>query len=115
MNKDQRRYPRYPSNIVLEISDYAKPSRKASALVTDISESGLCFETNQELELGSSLTLRLEVPMTIQGGVVYASSRGNKQRYGLRFHNVRFEPQRRQVTHSRKMIRMPVIPPVKAS
>lgn len=108
--KDNRRHPRYPSNIVLEISDYSKPAKKVSALVTDISETGLCFETSQDLEIDSSITLKLEVPLLVQGGIVHGSSRGNKRRYGLRFHNVRFAPQRTPLARSRKMVRVPFIP-----
>ncbi|MBI2071286.1 MAG: PilZ domain-containing protein [Elusimicrobia bacterium] len=105
--KEQRKYERHPASFVLEIADFAKPSKKVSALVTDVSEGGLCFESDQKIELGSSLTLRLEVPLMVQGGVVRTETRGNKFRYGVRFHNVRFSTGRPKFARPRTMIRMP--------
>ena len=105
--KEQRKHERYPTDFILEIADFVKPTKKVSALVTDISEGGLCLESSQKIEVGASLTLRLQVPLMVQGGVVRKQPRGSKISYGVRFHNGRFQPQVRKFTRARTMVRMP--------
>lgn len=92
-NKERRRHERYPTNFVLDINDAVARQRLVKAVVTDVSEGGLSFETKQKMETGSSLTLRLDLPLTVQGDIVRSEPRGGKIRYGVRFHHVRFKPE----------------------
>ncbi|MBI4368752.1 MAG: PilZ domain-containing protein [Elusimicrobia bacterium] len=108
-SNNARQFERYPTNFVLEIADYAKPEKKVTALITNISEGGLCFESDHKIEVGASLTLRLAVPMVVQGGVVRTETRQGKRRYGVRFHNVRFTPQERKFARPRTMVQKPTI------
>ncbi|MBI4670010.1 MAG: PilZ domain-containing protein [Elusimicrobia bacterium] len=102
---DRRKHHRYPTSFVLDIGDLTRPNKKVSALVTDVSEGGLCLESNHKLDIGSSLTLRLELPLMVQGGVVRSDKRGSKYRYGVRFHNVRFTAQGQGFAKPRTMVR----------
>lgn len=106
-SKEKRRFKRFPANITLEISDNMKPGKKIAAIITDISEGGLAFESNQKLEMGSSVNLQVETPLSVQGGVVHVEERGAKFRYGIRFSSVRFQQMKREFSRPRTMVRMP--------
>jgi len=107
-SKDKRRFARQSTNFSLEISDPAKPGRKVTALITDMSDGGMALETSSKMEIGS--TLRLAIPAIIRGGVIRCEERGSKFRYGIQFHQVGLQPARREFAKPRTMIRAPQLP-----
>ncbi|MEK6544229.1 MAG: PilZ domain-containing protein [Elusimicrobiota bacterium] len=90
--KERRKFARHQTSLSLTIPGHSSRGIPAKAQVVDISEGGLGFETSQKMELGSSFTLSLDLPLTVQGDIVRAAPQGRKFRYGVRFHRVRMTP-----------------------
>ena len=108
--KEKRKSERFPANFSLDIADTMKPGKKIAATVTDISEGGLGIEMSQRMDVDSTISLRMESSLMVQGGVTRMERKRGKYRYGVRFQNVRFQPVKREFSKPRTMVRMPRLP-----
>lgn len=109
--KEMRRHQRYPTNFSLDIADIIKSGKKITAVITNISEGGMALETSQKMDVDSSLSLQIQMPLSVQGGVVRSEQKRGKYRYGVRFHNVRFQPMKQEFAKPRTMVRVPRLTP----
>lgn len=91
---EQRRHARVPLGITLDISMLGAAATKCRATITDLSEGGMTFKTEAELEEGMTLHLKLPNKLDIRGEVRSARSggTGGQRRYGVRFHKIGYFP-----------------------
>ena len=90
---EQRRHPRTPLGVTLDISMQGPAAAKCRATITDLSAGGMTFKTEAELEKGMTLHLRLNPDMQIRGEVrSVLGPTGGQRRYGVRFHKIGFTP-----------------------
>lgn len=89
---EQRRYPRFPVGITMDIHTKGRTIGKVRGTITDLSVSGMTFKTNAELEEGAILFLKINIPLEIRGEVRHmrSGSAGGFHRYGVRFHRIGF-------------------------
>ncbi len=92
---EQRRHPRTPLGVTLDISMQGPAAAKCRATITDLSAGGMTFKTDAELEKGMTLHLRMNPELQIRGEVrSVLSSVGGQRRYGVRFHKIGLAPTR---------------------
>ena len=90
---EQRRHPRTPLGVTIDISMQGPSAAKCRATISDLSAGGMTFRTDAELEKGMTLHLRVNPELQIRGEVrsVLGSS-GGQRRYGVRFHKIGLTP-----------------------
>jgi hypothetical protein len=88
--KEKRRHPRFPVGITMDIHAKRQTVGKCRGTISDLSVGGMSFKSNSMLEEGSSLYLRINIPLEIRGEVrhIKAGSTGGMHRYGVRFHKI---------------------------
>lgn len=90
---EQRRHPRTPLGVTLDISMQGPDAAKCRATITDLSASGMTFKTDAELEKGMTLHLKLSSDLQIRGEVrSVLGATGGQRRYGVRFHKIGLAP-----------------------
>ena len=91
--KEKRRHPRFPVGITMDIHAHGHTVGKCRGTITDLSVGGMSFKTNSELEHGSVLYLKINIPLEIRGEVRHMriGSSGGMHRYGVHFHRIGFE------------------------
>lgn len=90
---EQRRHPRTAVGATFAISMQGPAAAKCRATISDLSEGGMTFKTNAELEKGMTLHLRLNTDLQIRGEVrSVLGSIGGQRRYGVRFHKIGLGP-----------------------
>ena len=90
---EQRRHPRVPLGVTLDINMGGASAAKCRATITDLSEGGMTFKTMADLEEGMTLHLRVNPELQIRGEVRSArGSSGGQRRYGVRFHKIGYCP-----------------------
>ena len=90
---EQRRHPRTPLGVTLDINLQGGVAVKCRATITDLSAGGMTFRTDADLEEGMTLHLRLNHKLQIRGEVRSALGlSGGLRRYGVRFHKIRLAP-----------------------
>ncbi len=86
---EQRRHPRVPLGVTLDISMQGPISGKCRATITDLSAGGMTFKTDADFEKGMTLHLRLNSELQIRGEVrSVLGPTGGQRRYGVRFHKI---------------------------
>ncbi|HAH08016.1 MAG TPA: hypothetical protein DCM05_16070 [Elusimicrobia bacterium] len=89
--KEKRRHPRFPVGISLELFTRGRNVGKCKGEILDLSMGGMAFKTNQELEEGSSLFLKVNIPLEIRGEVRHIKgAAAGQRRFGVRFHKIGF-------------------------
>ncbi|MBI4248034.1 MAG: PilZ domain-containing protein [Elusimicrobia bacterium] len=88
--REKRQFPRFPVALTFDAHNLGAPLTKCKAVITDLSVSGMAFESDAVLEEGTALHLTVKIPFEIRGLVRHISKRGNLHRYGLRFHKFGF-------------------------
>jgi|CXWL01.1.fsa_nt_gi c-di-GMP-binding flagellar brake protein YcgR len=90
---EQRRHPRTAIGATFDINMHGPAAAKCRATITDLSEGGMTFKTDAELEMGMTLHLRLNPDLQIRGEVrSVLGSIGSQRRYGVRFHKIGLTP-----------------------
>lgn len=89
-SREKRSYPRFPVGISMDLRMKGRSVAKCRGTITDLSVSGMSFRTDQQLEEGSVLFLKVNIPMEIRGEVrhIRTGSGGGLYRYGVRFHKI---------------------------
>ena len=88
---EKRRHPRYPVGITMDIHEGGGLTQdKVRGTITDLSISGMTFKTNKQLEEGSMLYLKINIPLEIRGEVRHIRGGAPLHRYGVRFHKIGF-------------------------
>ncbi len=89
---DKRKHPRFPVGITMDIHAKGHTVGKCRGTIADLSVGGMSFKTTSELEEGTSLYLKINIPLEIRGQVrhIKAGSTGGMHRYGVRFHKIGF-------------------------
>ncbi len=86
---DQRRHPRTAVGATFDISMQGPAAARCRATITDLSEGGMTFRTDADLEKGMTLHLRLNPDLQIRGEVrSVLGPTGGTRRYGVRFHKI---------------------------
>jgi len=86
---EQRRHPRTPLGVTLDISMQGPDAAKCRATISDLSAGGMTFKTDAELEKGMTLHLRFNPDIQIRGEVrSVLGPIGGLRRYGVRFHKI---------------------------
>ena len=86
---EQRRHQRTAVGATFDINIQGPTAAKCRATITDLSEGGMTFKTDAELEKGMTLCLRLNSDLQIRGEVrSVLDSIGGQRRYGVRFHKI---------------------------
>ncbi|MFC1679278.1 PilZ domain-containing protein [Elusimicrobiota bacterium] len=87
---EKRKHPRFPVGITMDIHAKGHAIGKCRGSITDLSVSGMTLKTNSELEEGSVLYLKINIPLEIRGEVrhIRSGSTGGLHRYGVRFHHI---------------------------
>jgi c-di-GMP-binding flagellar brake protein YcgR len=90
---EKRQHPRFPVGITMDIHAKGQTISKCRGTITDLSVSGMTFRTSAELEEGSVLFLKINIPLEIRGEIrhIRAGSTGGMHRYGVRFHRIGFD------------------------
>lgn len=90
---DKRRHQRFPVGITMDLHAKGESVGKFRGTITDLSVGGMSFKTNTELEEGSVLYLKINIPLEIRGEIrhIRNAAAGGMQRYGVRFHKIGFE------------------------
>lgn len=90
--KEKRKHPRFPVGITMDIHAKGHAVGKCRGTISDLSVGGMSFRTNTLLEEGSSLYLKINIPLEIRGEVrhIKAGSSSGMYRYGVRFHKIGF-------------------------
>lgn len=88
--QEKRKHPRFPVGITMDIHAKGQTVNKCRGTITDLSVSGMTLKTNSELEEGSVLYLKINIPLEIRGEVrhIRSGSTGGLHRYGVRFHHI---------------------------
>lgn len=90
---EQRRHPRTVVGATFDINMAGPAAAKCRATITDLSEGGMTFRTDAELEKGMTLHLRLNPALQIRGEVrSVLGAVGGQRRYGVRFHKIGLAP-----------------------
>ena len=90
---EQRRHARFPLGVTLDINMQGAGATKCRATITDLSETGMTFKTEAELEEGMTLHLRFNPELQIRGEVrSVRGASGGQRRYGVRFHKIGYFP-----------------------
>lgn len=90
---EQRRHPRTAVGATFDVSMQGPAAAKCRATITDLSEGGMTFKTDAELEKGMTLHLRLNPDLQIRGEVrSVLGPAGGLRRYGVRFHKIGLAP-----------------------
>lgn len=90
---EQRRHPRTAVGATFDVSMQGPAAAKCRATITDLSEGGMTFRTDAELEKGMTLHLRLNTDLQIRGEVrSVLGPVGGQRRYGVRFHKIGLAP-----------------------
>ena len=88
---EKRRFPRFPLGITMDLHARGLAvSKGVSGTIIDLSVGGMSFETPAELEEGSSIYLKINIPLEIRGQVRHIRKVGLTHRYGVRFHKIGF-------------------------
>lgn len=89
-----RAYIRHPSDVPIEFIEIkaADPAaaNTSSSLIQDVSQGGLCFGSQQKLEVGSRVSIRIPLvspPFEAEARVVWCLSRSNGYENGIEFTN----------------------------
>ncbi|MFH1723805.1 MAG: PilZ domain-containing protein [Elusimicrobiota bacterium] len=90
---DKRRHPRFPVGIAMDIHLKGQAVQRCRGTISDLSVGGMSLRADADLEHGSSLYLKINIPLEIRGEVrhIKSGSRGGMHRYGVRFHHIGFE------------------------
>ncbi|PCI32227.1 MAG: hypothetical protein COB53_12645 [Elusimicrobia bacterium] len=83
---NERRHTRVPVGITMDIRTSA--GEVCRGAISDLSDSGMTFESDAVLEEGQSLYLKMDTPLEIRGEIrhIRPSDQGGMTRYGVRFH-----------------------------
>jgi hypothetical protein len=84
MNQEHRKNVRIPSRIVTTLHTPDSVVTKVGCM-TDLSLEGMCFETEAEIGRGTDIYLTFNLPVEVQGRVVYISKKGPLKQYGVKF------------------------------
>jgi c-di-GMP-binding flagellar brake protein YcgR len=86
---EQRRHPRTAVGATFDINMQGPAAARCRATITDLSEGGMTFKTDADLEKGMTLHLRLNPDLQIRGEVrSVLGPTGGTRRYGVRFHKI---------------------------
>ncbi|MBI4057536.1 MAG: PilZ domain-containing protein [Elusimicrobia bacterium] len=85
---EKRKHPRFPVGLALELHAPGHLISRGKGKIVDLSVGGMSFETNAELEEGTSLYLKVNIPLEIRGDVRHIRQRGTLHSYGVRFHKM---------------------------
>ncbi len=92
-NSEQRRHPRVPLGVTLDINMKGAAASKCRATITDLSEGGMAVKTNADLEQGMTLHFNFNPALQIRGEVRSVQGpTGGQRRYGVRFHKIGYSP-----------------------
>ncbi|MBI4348495.1 MAG: PilZ domain-containing protein [Elusimicrobia bacterium] len=91
--REKRKHPRFPVGITMDVHAKGHTVGKCRGTISDLSVGGMSFKTTAELEEGTSLYLKINIPLEIRGEVRHmkSGSGGGMHRYGVRFHKLGFE------------------------
>lgn len=89
---EKRKHPRFPVGITMDVHAKGHTVGKCRGTISDLSTGGMSFKTSAELEQGTSLYLKINIPLEIRGEVrhIRSGSSGGMHRYGVRFHKIGF-------------------------
>ncbi|MBI3288397.1 MAG: PilZ domain-containing protein [Elusimicrobia bacterium] len=93
IDAEQRRHPRVPLGVTLDINMKGGAMAKCRATIMDLSAAGMTFKTDADFEEGMTLHLRFNPALQIRGEVrSVRGSTGGQRRYGVRFHKIDYSP-----------------------
>ncbi|MBI3297553.1 MAG: PilZ domain-containing protein [Elusimicrobia bacterium] len=94
MTSEKRKHPRFQADFTMNIVTKAQGVKKCRGSITDISESGMTFNTDAELEEGQALYLKVDHPeiKAIRGEVRSIDDNvvGGMRRHGIQLHFVEY-------------------------
>lgn len=87
---EKRKHPRFPVGITMDVHAKGQTIGKCRGTISDLSVGGMSFKTASVIEEGSSLYLKINIPLEIRGEVrhIRSGSSGGMHRYGVRFHKL---------------------------
>ena len=87
---ERRRHPRFPVGITMNIHAKGVAVSKCRGAIDDLSIGGMAFKSTAQLEAGTTLYLKINIPLEIRGEVRHMKegSSGGMRRYGVRFHKI---------------------------
>jgi len=88
--QEKRKFPRFPAGILLDIHAHGETVGKIQGRIVNLSVGGMAFETAAPLEEGTTLYLKINVPLEIRGDVRDIRHSSHKYCYGVRFHTIGF-------------------------
>ncbi|MEK7388191.1 MAG: PilZ domain-containing protein [Elusimicrobiota bacterium] len=98
MNKtvsEQRRHPRVPVGVTLDLNMKGVASARCRATISDLSVGGMSLKTDADLDEGMTLFFDFNPAFHIRGEVRSVSGlTGGFRRYGVRFHKIGYSPAR---------------------
>ena len=86
---EQRRYPRMDVGVAFDIRLSGEAPGRCRGVISDLSQGGMTFKSDAELEQGMTLHLKLPSKIEIRGEVCHVGAASSGQRrYGIKFHKV---------------------------
>ena len=94
MKDERRKHPRFPAGITMDIHAKGQMVAKCRGAIKDLSMGGMALRTTAILEEGTTLYLKLNLPLEIRGEIRHRkhASTGGMHRYGVRFHKIDYAP-----------------------
>jgi hypothetical protein len=90
---EQRRHPRKPLGVTLDINVPGPDAAKCRATISDLSASGMSLRTDADLDKGMTLHLSMNPAIQIRGEIrSVLGLTGGQRRYGVRFHKIGLSP-----------------------
>lgn len=87
---DKRKAPRMPTSILIDVNEAGTAVSKHRGHVADLSVTGMALDTPLTLEKGSSLFLKIDIPIEVRGEIVRVQKKAGAVRYGIRFMDLGF-------------------------
>ena len=86
---EQRRHPRTALGVKLEFNLSGEDGGRCRGVIADLSQGGMTFKSDADLEKGMTLHFKLPTAIEIRGEVRSVGALvSGQRRYGVRFHKI---------------------------
>ena len=85
MPKEKRKHRRLRTMIMADVYNGETFELEGKGFVSDLSESGIAFETNLKLDKKKSFFMRLNVPLEVVCEILHIDEKDGVYQYGVKF------------------------------
>ena len=88
MGKEKRMGNRVPTSITVDLNEPGTMKTRGKGEIIDLSIKGVSIETDSELEMGTPLLLKINVPVEVRGEIIRINKNEKGVKYGVKFTDV---------------------------